>query len=86
MPRNPEAAHGEAIQALAARLEQWGVDDALAKAHDYVRDLVREGWRPRGPRCEDPVSLDPGRRCPAEQAPAEYLAAKAALRGGGTDA
>lgn len=78
MGRSSEAAQGAAIATLARDLESWGVEDALAKAHDVIRGLVVDGWRPRGPRCEltEPESGD------RTHATADYLAAKAALRGG----
>lgn len=81
MTRSAEVAQAEAVQALATRLEAWGVDDALAKATEYVHDMVREGWRPRGPR--EVLPPEPkGPRTPAELA-TDYLQARAALRGTG---
>lgn len=41
---------GEAITALTARLNAWAVDDAHAKATDYVNDMLHQGWRPRAPK------------------------------------
>lgn len=38
---------GEAIASLTARLVAAGLDDAPAIAHEYVNDMLRNGWRPR---------------------------------------
>lgn len=84
MSRAPEVAQAEAIAALTTRLHAWGVDDAAERAHEFVRDLIREGWRPRAPRCEltpPAASVDPRRDRKPTESP-EYLAAKAALKGG----
>lgn len=45
--KSEEARIAEAIAALTARLESWRVDDAREKATEYVRDMIRNGWRPR---------------------------------------
>ena len=45
--KSEEARIAEAIAALTARLESWQVDDAREKATEYVRDMIRNGWRPR---------------------------------------
>lgn len=82
MSRSSEAAQGEAIQRLSRTLESWGVEDALAKAHDVIRELIYDGWRPRGPRCEL-TQPDDGRPAVHPEAVPDYLEAKAALRGGG---
>jgi hypothetical protein len=81
MPRNPDVAYAEAVTALRHRLEGWGVpaDEAHDKAHGFIRDLIAQGWRPRAPRVED-VPAGSGRRCPTEDAPPEYRAARAQLR------
>ena len=82
MSRSPEVAQAEAIAALTHRLEQWGVADAPERAHEFVRDLIREGWRPRAPRCElTQERVDPRRDRKPDEVP-EYQAARQALRGG----
>lgn len=81
MSKSPEVAQGEAIAALTTRLEQWGVEEASVRAHEFVRDLIREGWRPRAPRCELTAPVDPRLDRKPTEVP-EYLAAKAALKGG----
>lgn len=35
----------EAIASLTARLTEWGVEGAPAKAHEFVRDMLDNGWR-----------------------------------------
>lgn len=52
--RADELRFAEAIAALTARLESWGVEDPHAKAQQYVTDMRRNGWRPSGPREVDP--------------------------------
>lgn len=39
----------EAVASLTARLTTWAVDDASTKAHEYVNDMLRNGWRPVAP-------------------------------------
>lgn len=51
---NKEARIGEAITSLTTRLETWGVDEAREKAHAYVHDMLRHGWRPDGYRHNPP--------------------------------
>ena len=48
----------EAIASLTSRLEAWSVDDAATKAHEFVRDMLRNGWRTTPARVE-PLP-DPG--------------------------
>ena len=40
---------GEAVASLTTRLDGWGIDDAQTKAHEYVTDMLRNGWRPIAP-------------------------------------
>ena len=49
-----ESRIGEAVAALTARLTTWGVEDPHDKAHAYVTDMLRQGWRPAGIRYEPP--------------------------------
>lgn len=53
--KSQEARHGEAIRRLTDELERWGVDEASPKAHDFVRWMVAEGWRPVGRAVEHPT-------------------------------
>lgn len=63
--KSHEALIGEAVASLTARLESWHVDDAATRAHEYVHDMLRAGWRPTarpagpppdsGDRCPDPI-------------------------------
>ena len=76
MSPDPQAAHAEAVNALTARLEAWGVDDAPARAAAYVADMVRAGWRPRAPRATPPRRPKGRPSAP----PPEYRQARAALR------
>lgn len=43
--KSHEARIGEAVASLTARLGAWGVDDAAEKAHEFVSDMLRNGWR-----------------------------------------
>ena len=45
-----EVRFAEAITSLTARLEAWGVEEARDKAHGFVTDMVRHGWRPSAPK------------------------------------
>ena len=75
--KSDEQKIAEAVAALTARLTTWGVEEPHDKAHTYVSDMLRNGWRPRAA----PVELPPMR--PPERAadPARYIqAARAALR------
>jgi hypothetical protein len=77
--RSEEARIGEAVAVLTARLDAWGVDDAATRASEYVRDMVRQGWRPRAL----PVETGPTRPPQADAVPADavptYRQARAAL-------
>jgi hypothetical protein len=73
--KSEEARIAEAIAALTARLESWQVDDALQKAAEYVRDMVRNGWRPRALAATPPAPTRPDLRCLPTP---EYLAARQA--------
>lgn len=43
--KSSEQRIGEAIASLTARLNAWGVEDAATKAHQFVRDMLANGWR-----------------------------------------
>lgn len=43
-----ERKYAEAVAALTARLEAWGVEDAPMKAHEFMRDMAQQGWRAHG--------------------------------------
>jgi hypothetical protein len=53
--RSDEVAIAEAGASLTARLESWGVEDAGQKAHQFVTDMLRNGWRPRARAIETPT-------------------------------
>lgn len=63
---NDEAAIGEAIASLTARLDAAGLDDAHALAHSFVTDLLRHGWRPNARRPVEEPSTGPRATNPAE--------------------
>lgn len=65
----------EAIASLTARLETWAVEDPHAKAHAYITDMVRNGWRPRALPVHAPPM--PGRISPPTD---DYRRVRAALR------
>lgn len=70
---------GEAIAALRARLEAWDVPDATEKAEQFVRDMIRNGWRPRALPAP---SIDVARPTGVTSTPTEeYRAARAAAKG-----
>ena len=73
--RSEEARIAEAITALTARLDAWQVDDAATKASEYVRDMVRNGWRPRALPVAQP---DPPGMRPVPPPP-EFTQARLAL-------
>ena len=64
--KSDEVRIAEAIASLTARLESWNVDEPNDKAHGYVTDMLRHGWRPRAAPVETPPKL--GRRVPADDA------------------
>lgn len=76
-----EARIGEAVASLTARLNSWGVDEPTQKAHDFVRDMLRNGWRPTAayvePTPTNPRPIDPDR---ARQLAAEAREAIRAAR------
>ena len=74
--KSEEARIAEAIAVLTTRLDTWGVDDAPARAADYVRDMVRNGWRPRALPVAQPDR--PTASCTPDAVPA-YLAARDAI-------
>lgn len=84
--KSHEARVGEAVAALRARLESWGIDDAATKASEYVNDMLREGWRPKAP----PVHQPPGQvrhgRLTAEQTARHADEARALMREAKEDA
>lgn len=45
MMKSHEARIAEAVASLTHRLEGWEVDDAANKAHEFVRDMLANGWR-----------------------------------------
>ena len=59
--RSVEALVGEAVAQLTVRLEKWGVDDSTARAHEFIQDMLRAGWRPAAPALPD------FKRVPVEQ-------------------
>lgn len=63
-----EVRFAEAVAALTARLESWGVADPHDKAHQFVVDMRRNGWRPNVPS----VYVAPNRT--ATPPPADLLA------------
>lgn len=72
---NEQRAISEAIAALRARLETWGVEEAPIKAEGYVRDMIRNGWRPAALPVTVPTSHD------HTPPPDHYRAARLALKG-----
>jgi hypothetical protein len=77
--RSEEARIGEAIAVLAHRLAGWGdEDERLRLATDYVRDMVRQGWRPRALPVETPARPPQADAVPADAVPT-YRQARAAL-------
>lgn len=50
---------GEAVAALRARLEAGPVENPAAFAHEYVTDMLRQGWRPRALAVETPSYVSP---------------------------
>lgn len=73
--KSDEARIAEAIASLTARLTSWQVEDAPARAHEFVTDMLRFGWRPTAPATVH--SLRPDVTTPA---PPEFRAARAAMR------
>ena len=43
--KSHEARIAEAVASLTHRLEGWGVDEAAPKAHEFIRDMLHNGWR-----------------------------------------
>lgn len=43
----------EAVASLSARLAGWGVEEPTLKAEQYVRDMIRAGWRASAPAVPD---------------------------------
>lgn len=74
--KSNEARIAEAVASLTARLEAWGVADAAEKAHAYVNDMLREGWRPRA--LPVPSVAPTVGKCPPSE---DYRAARANLAG-----
>lgn len=58
--RSDEARVAEAITSLTTRLETWGIHDATTKAHDYINDMLRAGWRPRAREVWQPPATKHG--------------------------
>ena len=77
--KSHEAAVADAIAALTARLASWAVDEPAQKAHEYVHDMLRHGWRPRAAR---PIDEPPPKPQPADPETRQRAieAARAALR------
>lgn len=63
---NDEAAIGEAVASLSARLDAAGLDDAQVIAHGFVTDLLRHGWRPNVRRPVEEPRTGPRATNPAE--------------------
>jgi hypothetical protein len=55
MSKSEQARIGEAIAELTKQLEAWGDDDPAARADVIIKDLIRVGWRPRGPEAWKPT-------------------------------
>lgn len=55
--KSDEARIAEAVASLRHRLDSWGVEDPHDKAHCYVNDMLRAGWRPRSRALEEPLSF-----------------------------
>ena len=75
---NDERRIGEAVAALSARLDAWDVPDATEKAEQFVRDMIRNGWRPRSLPAP---SIDHARPTGTTGPTSDYLAARAAQKG-----
>lgn len=43
--KSSEARLGEAIASLTTALDHEGIEDAGRKAHDFMTELLRQGWR-----------------------------------------
>ena len=76
--KSEEALVGEAVAALRARLDAWDVPDATEKAEQFVRDMIRNGWRPRSLPAP---SIDLARPTSTTGPTSDYLAARAARKG-----
>lgn len=83
--KSEEARTAEAITALSTRLESWGVNDANDKATEYVRDMVRAGWRPRAREVWTPPGINGGQTASSETAAQAAASARAAMRAAKTD-
>ncbi len=77
--KSEEARTAEAITSLEARLESWGLDDAKAKATEYVRDMLRAGWRPRAREVWTPPALNSGHTASTETAAQAAAAIRASI-------
>lgn len=75
---NDERRIGEAVAALSARLETWNVPEPTVKAERFVRDMIRNGWRPRALPAP---SIDHARPTGTTGPTSDYLAARAARKG-----
>lgn len=52
--KSGEARIAEAITALTAVFEREGIDGAARKAHDFVTELLHQGWRATAPATHVP--------------------------------
>lgn len=59
MRSDVQAKIGDAIASLTARLDAWQVPDPSIKAHEFVNDMLRNGWRPAAPAIATPTRPDP---------------------------
>ena len=75
MKRSEEARIAEAVASLTHRLDEWGCDEAPARASEFIRDMVRNGWRPRALAAIPPTPTRPDLRSLPTP---EYLAARQA--------
>lgn len=74
---------GEAVASLTARLTTWEVEDPMVKAHEFVRDMLDNGWRPTGAFVDRPAPPT-GRHTKEGRASAIALARAALIREGET--
>lgn len=70
---------GEAVASLTARLTSWAVEEPMVKAHEFIRDMLDNGWRPTGAYRDK----EPPRGKPASE---EKVAEAVALARAGIDA
>lgn len=57
--KSHEQKFAEAIEALAFRLNRWGVADAQTKAREFILELTHQGWRGVMPELDRPRPVPP---------------------------